>query len=302
MEQRYAKILNDDAFKVVILAPGNERLLTKIIQLLLPDIRIAGLRFDDKEQHGLVVSDKNATFDLLCTTEDDSQFIVELQSRSNESYPDRMLAYSTFPIRTQLATKMDALRNGIAADRMDYSLLPVYVVSLINFKLQHDRDDALDGDGLVSRYSIRNDRNSELMTDALHFVYLEMGRLRAGKDEAWKCRTLLERFAWSVKYMHEVEEMPEGYEDDLLRMLYNASELANMPIKKRKDYDDIIMNELDQLIRMNMARDEGHAEGREEGREEEKLGIAKKLLAMGLPLDQVAEATGLPIERLSELL
>ena len=71
MEQRYAKILNDDAFKVVILAPGNERLLTKIIQLLLPDIRIVGLRFDDKEQHGLVVSDKNATFDLLCTTEDD---------------------------------------------------------------------------------------------------------------------------------------------------------------------------------------------------------------------------------------
>ena len=162
MEQRYAKILNDDAFKVVILAPGNERLLTKIIQLLLPDIRIAGLRFDDKEQHGLVVSDKNATFDLLCTTE-----------------------------------------------------------------------------------------------------------------------------------------------DDLLRMLYNASELANMPIKKRKDYDDIIMNELDQLIRMNMARDEGLTEGRDEGlaegRAEEKLDIAKKLLAMGLPLDQVAEATGLPKEGLSKL-
>ena len=158
MERRYAKILNDDAFKVVILAPGNERLLTKIIQLLLPDIRIAGLRFDDKEQHGLVVSDKNATFDLLCTTE-----------------------------------------------------------------------------------------------------------------------------------------------DDLLRMLYNASELANMPIKKRKDYDDIIMNELDQLIRMNMARDEGLAEGRAEGRDEEKLGIAKKLLAMGLPLDQVAEATGLPKNEIEAL-
>ena len=158
MEQRYAKILNDDAFKVVILAPGNERLLTKIIQLLLPDIRIAGLRFDDKEQHCLVVSDKNATFDLLCTTE-----------------------------------------------------------------------------------------------------------------------------------------------DDLLRMLYNASELANMPIKKRKDYDDIIMNELDQLIRMNMARDEGLAEGRAEGRDEEKLGIAKKLLAMGLPLDQVAEATGLTKDEIAAL-
>lgn len=71
--------------------------------------------------------------------------------------------------------------------------------------------------------------------------------------------------------------------------------------KKRKDYDDIIMNELDQLIRMNMARDEGLAEGRAEGRDEEKLDIAKKLLAMRLPLDQVAEATGLPKEGLSKL-
>jgi len=84
-------------------------------------------------------------------------------------------------------------------------------------------------------------------------------------------------------------------------MLYNASELANMPVKKRKDYDDIIMNELDQLIRMNMARDEGLAEGRAEGRDEEKLGIAKKLLAMGLPLDQVAEATGLTKDEIAAL-
>lgn len=61
------------------------------------------------------------------------------------------------------------------------------------------------------------------------------------------------------------------------------------------------MNELDQLIRMNMARDEGLAEGRAEGRDEEKLDIAKKLLAMRLPLDQVAEATGLPKEGLSKL-
>lgn len=74
-----------------------------------------------------------------------------------------------------------------------------------------------------------------------------------------------------------------------------------MPVKKRKDYDDIIMNELDQLIRMNMARDEGLAEGRAEGRDEEKLGIAKKLLAMGLPLDQVAEATGLTKDEIAAL-
>ena len=151
------------------------------------------------------------------------------------------------------------------------------------------------------------------MTNALHFVYLEMGRLKAGKNEAAKCRTLLEKFAWSVKYMHEVEEMPDGYEDDLLRLLYDASELANMSINKRKDYDAIIMNELDQLIRMNMARDEGaaeglekglaegRAEGRAEGLAEGRIEIAKKLLAMGLTVEQVAEATGLTKDEIATL-
>ena len=62
---RYANILYDESFKLVVGAPGNERLLAMLIELLIPGKRISRLIRLDKENHGLVFSDKNTTFDLM---------------------------------------------------------------------------------------------------------------------------------------------------------------------------------------------------------------------------------------------
>ena len=48
-------------------------------------------------------------------------------------------------------------------------------------------------------------------------------------------------------------------------------------------------------------RQEGHQEGRQEGRQEEKLAIARNLLTLGLPLDQITTATGLSLEEIQPL-
>ena len=61
-------------------------------------------------------------------------------------------------------TEKDAVsRDGRVKDTMDYSLHTVYVISILNFILPHESAEALDG-GLISRYSIRNEKNGELMT------------------------------------------------------------------------------------------------------------------------------------------
>ena len=66
---RYANILNDDAFKVVIFTPGNEELLARMLEVILPGIKISKLEFKPTEQHGLALSDKISNFDALCTSE-----------------------------------------------------------------------------------------------------------------------------------------------------------------------------------------------------------------------------------------
>ena len=320
MAQKYANILFDDAFKVVVCAPGNETLLAKIIELLIPGKTVIGLELKEKENHGLSVTDKITNFDLFCTSGTGEQFIVEMQFSPQNSYADRMLCYATYPIRTQLSKKLEERREkaekGQSLDKMDYGLMPIYVISLLNFSIWHENDEILEN-GLVSRYAIRSDRNGELMTSALQFVYLELGRLKIRKNEPQKCRTLLEKFAFSLKYMHELPERPVNFEEDVLKMLYDAAEFANMPVERQSDYETVMRTELDIIAEKNYAREtglaeglaegraqglsEGRAEGLSEGRAQEKQDIAKKLLAMGLPVEQVAEGTGLSVKKVEAL-
>ena len=292
---RFANILFDDAFKVAVCAPGNEGLLIKIIELLIPGKHIKSLVLRDKENHGLSVSDKITTFDLYCTGENGEQFIVEMQHSPQKNYADRMLCYATYPIRAQLASKLEKRREGKKVDKMDYGLCPVYVVSILNFSISHETEKSLEN-GLVSRYDIRNAQSGEQMTEALHFVYLELGRLKANVDEPHKCKTLLEQFAYSTKYMHELPERPEGFDNPLLVDLYNATEFANWSPEKQQEYDSTMRTELDIIAEKAYAR--------EEAREEEREKSHQKLVAVGMSLikekgmsiDEVCHFTGLSPE------
>lgn len=293
---RYANILFDDSFKVVVGTPGNEGLLIKIIELLIPEKRIKTLVLRDKENHGLSVSDKVTIFDMFCTSETGEQFIVEMQHSPQNSYADRMLCYATYPIRSQLASKLSQRREkverGEALDKMDYGLHPVYVVSILNFSIPHSSPEALEN-GLISRYDIRNTRCEERMTGALQFVYLELGRLQAKLGEDDKCKTILEQFAYSTKYMHELTERPEGFEDDLLIDLFNASEFANWDVQKQTEYDSVMRTELDIIAEKNYAHESGHAEGKAE--------VAKELIKRGMELSFVSSVTGISEEQLKAL-
>lgn len=94
---RYANILLDDAFKVIIFTPGK---------------RIRSLEFRPTEQHGLALSDKISNFDAVCTSENGEMFIVEMQGLPQTGYADRMLSYASFPIRMQLEQKLKDLQAG----------------------------------------------------------------------------------------------------------------------------------------------------------------------------------------------
>ena len=247
-------------------------------------------------------SDKKTTFDLFCTSEAGEQFIVEMQFAEQETYRERMLFYATYPLRAQMDARIRAVErlSGITRDRMDYSLHPVYVLSMLNFSLPHEGDKALE-EGLVSRFSIRNDGNGEIMTDALHFIYLELGRLGRKKGEEALCRTPLERLAYSLKYMHMLDDRPEGFDDDLQQMLFTATELAGMTQEQRQEYDKTMTTKIDIIEQQETARKRGLEEGMEKGRLEGLLDVAGKMRAEGLPAELICRMTGLSPEQVKAL-
>ena len=294
---RYAFLLFDATFKAVICTPENEKLLIEILELLIPGKHIASITFINKELHGLVISEKNVNFDLLCKDRDTGEeFLVEVQNREQKSFRDRMLVYATYPIREQMEVRVQQIRDGVA-DPMDYSLKPVYVVSMVNFPFTHESEEAIEHD-YISRYEIRNQRNGELMTSSLNFVYLELDRLKLKPTEPEKCRNLLERFVFSMKYMHTLKAIPEVFEDELLKRLFTATELASMTVTTRQNYDKIMHNELDRLAENAFAREKGFAEGEAK----RSVTIAKAMLADKMDPTLIAKYTGLSEEKVRSLL
>lgn len=215
---------------------------------------------------------------------------------AEKSFRDRMLVYATYPIREQMEVRAQKVREGIIKDPMDYSLKPVYVVSMVNFTLRHQNEDAIEH-GYISRYDLRNGQNGELMTDSLHFVFLELGRLELKDTEADKCSTLLERFVFSLKYMHTLKAKPQSFEDDLLNRLYNATELATMTVTTRQNYDKIMWTEIDQIATTAFAVEKA----KEEGKTEEKVEVAKAMLAKKYSVKDIAEITGLSPEEIARI-
>ena len=66
-------------------------------------------------------------------------------------------------------------------------------------------------------------------------------------------------------------------------------------------YDRYMKAACDRTSEINYARNEGREEGREQGREDEKLIIARNLLAKGSTVEFVHEITGLSLKEIEKL-
>lgn len=121
--------------------------------------------------------------------------------------------------------------------------------------------------------------------------------------------------------MEKLKEMPFVDKNPVFRMLAEIGDLRKLTPEERELYDEDIkvMRDLyatqkweEEQKRMEIekgraegrkqGRAEGRAEGREQGRAEGKLEIAKNLLAMGIPMDKVVQASGLTEEQISALM
>ena len=240
---QYAFLLFDSTMKVVIFNPENERLLIQILELLIPGKHIAGITFLDKEEQDLVNSGSIA--EMLCKDADTGEeFLVKVQNGPQENFQDHVLSYSTYPICEHMSQTISRISSQ---DWMNYSLKSIYVLSLVNFELEHESDDALE-DNYISRYEFRNRNNSELMTKSLNFVIVEMGRMKLNAEDSDKCNSLLEKLIFSLKHMHEFDRCPESFDEDLLKDLFRATKLATMSTKTRELYEQNMITELDTLV------------------------------------------------------
>lgn len=284
---RYINLMFDLGFKRVFGKEANKDILITFLNEFIEDRQILDLEYLNVEKEGISCESKKSYFDVQCKTADGSTIIVEVQNSNQKYFKERVLYYSTLPILEQLE------RGGM------YNLYPVYVVSILNFKLEHKNGEET---GIVHSYSLREDNTGERMTDILHFIYIELG---------WFDKTLemlendREKWFFCLLHMDSFLERPSKMQAEIFKRLFDVSEVEALPAQERQQYIKEMGIERDILNQREFAREEGKAQGLEEGKaqglEEGKIMIAKTMISRGMPFEDIVEITGLSESQVTDI-
>ena len=289
---KYADLLDDDVFKLVFGRESTKDVMIEFLNQVIPDRKIVDLEFIDKEMHPVERDAKGVVYDMFCKTDSGARIIVEVQRRKQPFYPERAIYYSTFQIQRQVEAGADT-----------YDFLPVYVINILNFKMDDNKDQA----DVKSVYRLYEETTQRLLTDRVTFIFIELPKFKKSIDEL--DGNVLEGMYFCFKNMAVLEECPKVLTHQIFRKIFEVSELYNMDQDTRDKVIHKMTTERDLRNQMAYARQEaieegraeGRAEGRSEGRAEVRAEVAREMLADGMPVDKIAKYTELSIEEIAAL-
>ena len=133
------------------------------------------------------------------------KFLVEMQKGEQQSFKDRSVFYSTFPIREQ------AKRGN-----RDYELKAVYTVGILNFVFD-DKDDEY----FHHEVKLMDIQTKEVFYDKLTFVYLEMPKFNKQEHELV---TMFDKWLFVLRNLATLLERPAALQERVFTRLFEAAE------------------------------------------------------------------------------
>lgn len=270
----------DYAFKLVFGTPGNEDLLLKLIDAILPERHFTSVSLSTNERVGQRPDSHRAIYDIFATTSDGSDVTIEMQFGEQDDFNRRMVFYSSFPVQ-----------NHILKGSQSFNFPNVYVIGITDFILSG----VPENDDMINQYAVINKKYQEIpLCNELTYVTVELPKLKKSLREL---ETPAEYMLYAIRNIGEMTEMPEEYKGKGLDKLFELCKFANMTLAEQRQYLAEFMAEIDEKSRLRTAINKGLAEGRAEGRAE----VAKSMLANGLDKEMISKCTGLSAEEIARL-
>ena len=283
---KYANIMLDDWFKRAFSGSENgKKLLSLFLQELIPERKIASLTYEPQENINPFPGKKDVRVDVECTDADGTRFIVEMQVTPQNWFYERALYYSSFSLMKQ----MD---KGIR----EYAFPPVYFIGLMNFSLH------VNSDQVLYRYSLREDSSGEQMTDRLHYIFLELPNCRKALSEE---ASTLDNFCYALSQMEFLTSRPTALKSEMFNLLFDSADFSKFTAEEKIKYDKDMTTERDRANQLEYAMQQGLQQGFQQGelRGEEKKAksAAEIMLRKGMPINEIAEISGLSVEAIKQL-
>ena len=309
-QNHHINLLTDFGFKRFFgTEPYKNNLLHFLNTFLGPYIgTITDITYRPTEQLGFLPTEKRVVLDVLCTTQNGDQVIVEMQKTSQEFLKNRIVAYSS-----------RLISNSLKVGDRKYNFPPVISVLLADFSIP----ELVNREEFTQRVTLKDEMNN-IFSDKMSFVLIDLSKFAAQMqfDQLLDDR---ERWCYSIHNMNRMGEGEIPKRFGIFHKLYEDCRLTKLSTMEKQEYEKSVLeyedvkDAMDYHHRLGIeegfqkgmeegiekgreeGKMEGRAEGRSEGREEALLSAARKLLEMGLPIQEIAKATGLDEEQLKSL-
>ena len=186
-------------------------------------------------------------------------------------------------------------------------LAQTYQVTFCSYTVFPDKPEYLNS------FSLRHDRDNELLCDAIHMIFVELSKLKEIVQKPVTDMTDLEkwavffRYADSGRYREQVNEVIASKE--VLQMAGEMLMNISTDERERAVYRSRKMFQTDYLSNIATAEDRGRKDGIRIGKQDGiKIGargksveVAIKLLQLHLPLEQIIDVTELPGEDIEKI-
>jgi predicted transposase/invertase (TIGR01784 family) len=288
MMARYLDPKNDLIFKRIF---GEHKHLCKsLLNSMLPldaAQQIVELEYLPPELTPEIPAMKDSIVDVRCIDNRGRQFIVEMQMQWTESFKSRVLFNASKAYVRQLKPAED------------YNLLqPVYALSFVD-KIFDD-----DPAKYYHHYKIVNIENTDKRIDGLEFVFIELPKYHPGNPAEKKLYDLWLTFLTQLNESNEVP--PALLEEEVTKEAVQYLESSSYSMDELDIYDrywDAVRTQRT-LYRgaINEGMEKGIKKGRAEGREETIKEMVLNAHRNGLSVSQIQAITGLPTEKIEEIL
>ena len=291
---------DDRIFKLILTAPEAKPVLMDLISCIL-NRRVADVIVRNNELPPEDTQEKAERFDVNCRLEDDTQVDMEMQTSRIQEDADGQhgnLKGKSVYYLCDLHSSQDA--KGVR--RYD-RLAQTWQITFCSYTVFPGQREFL------NTFSLRNDRNGELLSDAVHAVFVELSKLQEILKKSVADMTDLEKWALFFQYADE----PECRETinaviaskEVLKVAGNLLMSVSRDERERAVFRSRKMYQTDRLSDLATAEDRGRAEGVRQGRAEGvrqgRIEIAARMLARNRPVEEIMEDTGLTEEEIMDL-
>ena len=284
----FKKIFGDESRKHLTIAALNDFLEKKEGEL------IEDITFLDTANLPDFIDGKKSFVDVRCVDQAGKNYIIEMQIINEFNFLERAQYYVACCLSRQLEQR----------GRYD-KLVPVIFVGIVCHELFDEKNGV--AEDIISHHFMTSSKTGIARLRLAEYHFVELRKFNKTLDEL---QSGTDKLLYFIKNADEFENVPTELKNDenimeafhvLERSRWSDIELQDY-IRKQEDIDkESRQKEGFRNEGRQEGRQEGHQEGIEEGFNKAQEAFAIKLLHKGTRIDEIAELTGLSIDKIKSL-